>query len=474
MKERKRSLEMRVLTIICLIAVGIGGSALLGLATKWDQVAYASSQQVWSKASLNQVSEIPSRLRVIEPASTSLASSTVDKQAAAIDKDALNRIEKPHTGEVSTADVKTVYLTFDDGPSADTADVLDILAKEKVQGTFFVLGQQVEKHGKLVKRIAEEGHALGNHSYNHNYKELYSSFSTFWSQVRKTGAAIEKIVGYEPLLVRAPGGTFSNFNKQYFDLMKQAGYLVHDWNVDTGDSKRVGVPAKEIIDGVKQGVLGNQVIVLMHDGVGHKETVKALPSIIQYYKDKGYTFKVITEDMEPMQFRVATKERWSRAPVSKTWIEEHVAAVQMDRGTPVKPVEQPVKKPDPMQFTVTTDVGEFTFDPEQYAMEQDTTYVQIRSFVEQLGGSISYDAESASYGLQFNGSNWVVDRMTGQMSRLGEDGVIEQLEWKALKQHNAFFVPLRSLLEDSGAHLLSYELKPVKVEEPILSDQTGK
>ncbi|BFH11413.1 polysaccharide deacetylase [Paenibacillus melissococcoides] len=192
---------------------------------------------------------------------------------------------KPSPGVEEKKPDKVVYLTFDDGPSVHTKDVLDILAKEQVKATFFVLGQNAKRDQEMVKTIAEAGHAIGNHSYNHEYKELYGSFREFWRQIRETGKVLEDILGYEPQLVRAPGGTAMNFDKQYFELMQQAGYLVYDWHVDSGDSKRRGVPAKEIASSVKQGALLKETVVLMHDGSGHGETVKALPEIIRYYKD---------------------------------------------------------------------------------------------------------------------------------------------------------------------------------------------
>ena len=85
-----------------------------------------------------------------------------------------------------TPEQPTVYLTFDDGPSKLTSQVLDILDKENVKATFFALGEQAQAHPELVKRIVQDGHTLGNHSYNHIYKELYSDFQTFWDQIQRS------------------------------------------------------------------------------------------------------------------------------------------------------------------------------------------------------------------------------------------------------------------------------------------------
>src|SRR4029453_11475706 len=131
------------------------------------------------------------------------------------------------------------------------------LKKEGISATFFMLGEHVLQQPKIVKRIIEEGHAIGNHSFNHKYERLYGSFSEFAEQVMKTDEAIYRTAGVRTTLFRAPGGTYTNFDQSYFDAMAAAGYQVHDWNVDSGDSKRIGVPASEILSTIKSSKLGS-------------------------------------------------------------------------------------------------------------------------------------------------------------------------------------------------------------------------
>lgn len=205
----------------------------------------------------------------------------------------------------------TVYLTFDDGPSGLTPQVLDLLKAEGIPATFFVLGQMAERYPDTVARIVEEGHSLGNHTYNHVYKELYNNFDAFWEQTVDTERILQELTGQRPSLLRAPGGTYTNFDAFYYYYLQEAGYQVVDWNVDSGDSKRRGVPAAEIVANVKQSPLHSELIVLMHDGKGHEETVKALPEIIAYYKEQGYTFASLTEENQPVQFRIGPL-KWKR------------------------------------------------------------------------------------------------------------------------------------------------------------------
>ena len=193
---------------------------------------------------------------------------------------------------------KIVYLTFDDGPdNKNTPAVLDILLNEQVPGTFYVVGEMVENNPEVLKRIFEEGHAIGNHSYNHEYKDLYSDAWNFMEQIIKTDAAIMKVIGVRPLIIRAPGGTWGMFDENYPPIIKDMGYVEHDWNCLTQDATRSRPNAKTQLQNVINQLGDNppkSVILLVHSNGGKEETVKALPSIIHLFKDMGYKFGVVT------------------------------------------------------------------------------------------------------------------------------------------------------------------------------------
>ncbi|WP_281890126.1 polysaccharide deacetylase family protein [Paenibacillus sp. YYML68] len=231
-----------------------------------------------------------------------------------------------------TPEKPTVYLTFDDGPSELTPKVLDVLKEHGVPATFFVVGAQVEARPEVLKRIVKEGHAVGNHSYNHSYKELYSSFEGYWSQLKRTEEVLLRTAGVRTSIARAPGGTFSNFDHYYFYYLQEAGYHVYDWSIDSGDSRRVGVPAAEIVANVQKGPFRHEVNVLMHDGAGHGETLKALPDIIRTFRDQGYTFAAMDEQVKPDRFSVVKSSRWPRHTTLETFktttedMREHLAA----------------------------------------------------------------------------------------------------------------------------------------------------
>lgn len=193
---------------------------------------------------------------------------------------------------------KVVYLTFDDGPDPEnTPLILDILKENNVKATFFVLGTEVMKYPDILKRIYEEGHAIGNHSYNHIYRELYQSEHTYIEQLHRNDDIIKNVIHVRPHISRAPGGSAGSFTPAYWNLLKQQGYIEVGWNISSGDAssaKADQILANIIQQTQKNNFLWSHAILLMHDGKGHKETVMALPQIIQFYKDNGFEFQFVS------------------------------------------------------------------------------------------------------------------------------------------------------------------------------------
>ncbi|GAA3409760.1 polysaccharide deacetylase family protein [Paenibacillus hodogayensis] len=328
----------------------------------------------------------------------------------------------PDTRAYAAPESPTVYLTFDDGPSEHTGAVLDILQQEQVPATFFVLGQGVDARPELVRRIVREGHALGNHSYDHVYDNLYGSFGSFWQQVQRTERALETKADASTRLLRAPGGTYTNFDASYFYYLEQAGYAIFDWNVDSGDSKRRGVPAKEIVKGATDlsntHKTPNQIVVLMHDGAGHGETVKALPEIIRFYKDNGYAFASLSPDVKPVQSSLG-KLKWQRSENYADYAarlatsREHAAGwggaeahVVAETERPVTEItaeqhpeidpnwvasSSPIPVPPPLPpFTLRLAAGTLTLDSADYRFADDRLYVPLRGLAQAMGATVEW------------------------------------------------------------------------------------
>jgi peptidoglycan/xylan/chitin deacetylase (PgdA/CDA1 family) len=317
----------------------------------------------------------------------------------------------------------TVYLTFDDGPSKLTDDVLDLLQAEGIQATFFVLGEAAENHPELLKRMLAEGHSIGNHTYDHVYKDLYKDFNSFWKQVEQAEQTIREATGVTTKLLRAPGGTATNFDAFYFYYLDQAGYKVHDWNVDSRDSVKRNVPAADILHAVKNTPLKSIMNVLLHDGSGHESTLQALPSIIQYYKDNGYTFAALSPEVEPIQFNVM-KTKWNRGTSYAQFADmkgkvqqyalSHIDVLKKQLGdqqlqlvlqSEVAQEESAealaLLKSTPLQIKLGNE--SWKLDQDQYIWNKDRIQVPLRMLIERLGGKVSWDDESktatAHYGI---------------------------------------------------------------------------
>lgn len=194
---------------------------------------------------------------------------------------------------------KVAYLTFDDGPDdVNTPAILDVLKAKGVHATFYVLGGMVEKNPEVLKRIFAEGHAIGNHSYDHDYDRLYASKESFVEEMEQTDEAIFKVIGMRPFIIRAPGGTVGMFTADFYEHLNLLGYVEHDWNVLTEDATPEHPSAEKQICYIDRRTAGhlkdNMALILMHCNGGKEETVRALPGIIDNLRAKGYRFGVVT------------------------------------------------------------------------------------------------------------------------------------------------------------------------------------
>lgn len=191
---------------------------------------------------------------------------------------------KPGKGE------KYIALTFDDGPDQRyTNDILDILKEKEVKATFFVVGQQVKKNPEVLQRIAEEGHAIGNHTYSHKDLSKLNKRQLI-EEIKASDAVIKKTVGFTPVMVRAPYGAVSDTLKV---VLKANSRELVGWNIDTRDW--AGTSAANMSKMIKDEAKPDGII-LMHSfgGKNIKNTVQALPGIIDDLLEMGYT--LVTAD----------------------------------------------------------------------------------------------------------------------------------------------------------------------------------
>ena len=205
---------------------------------------------------------------------------------------------------------KVVYLTFDDGPSAHTDKILDILNKYNAKATFFVTGNN-QKHNDVLKRIVDQGSVVALHTYTHNYAEVYASEEAYFKDLQKISDMVKEATGVESKLIRFPGGSSNTVSKQYSPglmtkltkKVQEKGYQYFDWNCDSTDASGNNIPVKTLIKNATS-CSAQHINILMHDTDAKGTTVEALPDIIKHYRSQGYAFEALTVDSYPAHHSV--------------------------------------------------------------------------------------------------------------------------------------------------------------------------
>lgn len=199
--------------------------------------------------------------------------------------------------DVYFEETKKVYLTFDDGPSGRTQEILDILDKYDVKATFFVLGANVERNPETTKRIYDSGHFIASHGQTHVYSDIYASPENVLNEYNQSINAIRNAIGepnYNPHLFRFPGGSsggkYNDIKQQAIQTLKDNQITYTNWNCLTGDSagnttiEQMWASLEETSEG------DDNLVILMHDAGDKNVTVEFLPQLIEKYKDAGYEF----------------------------------------------------------------------------------------------------------------------------------------------------------------------------------------
>lgn len=201
----------------------------------------------------------------------------------------------------------SVYLTFDDGPSAQTDAVLKVLKQYDVKATFFVVGSSDEAGLQRLRNIAADGHTLGIHSYSHDYQGIYASVEDYLADFYQCYCQVREATGVSPQVFRFPGGSINSYNQGIYQEiiaeMTRRGFVYFDWNSVNGDTASSSLQSAETLAANALEQVGyRRVILLMHDGSGKTTTPQALPAIIQGYRSAGYTLLPITPETRPITF----------------------------------------------------------------------------------------------------------------------------------------------------------------------------
>lgn len=215
--------------------------------------------------------------------------------------------------ELLAEDGRKIYLTFDDGPSKYTNDILDILKQYEVKATFFVTGKTDETSQEAYARIVEEGHTLGMHSYSHRYEEIYQSVNAYAEDLGKLQEFLYETTGVWSRYVRFPGGSSNQVSQvdmqELIRYLEEQGIQYFDWNVSSQDAAKGYVSAESIVENVmKDAERYDTTIVLMHDAADKATTVEALPILIEKLQALENTRIVaIDDETVPVQHRKLTE-----------------------------------------------------------------------------------------------------------------------------------------------------------------------
>ena len=230
-------------------------------------------------------------------------------------RDTETKAEEPAKINPVKSSGKKVYLTFDDGPSSNTDQILDILKDYDVKATFFVVGKTDERSVKAYQRIVEEGHTLAMHSYSHKYDEIYESKEAFARELNSLQEYLYETTGVWPRIYRFPGGSSNTVSKvdmqELIEYLTDIGITYFDWNVASGDAVSRTLPAETIVNNCLSGIeKQKESVILMHDASNKGTTIEALPQIIEAIQEQGDAELLpITDETVPVQHIAAPEKQ---------------------------------------------------------------------------------------------------------------------------------------------------------------------
>ena len=224
--------------------------------------------------------------------------------------DSASTVNQPTTTESESVSVKSkykVYLTFDDGPSIYTDEILDVLKANDVKATFFVVYNPDKTLWPMYQRIVDEGHTLAMHSYSHVYDEIYSSEEAFKDDVSSIQSFLYEQTGVQVKYYRFPGGSSNSVGD--VDIQDLMGYLYgsgityYDWNALSEDAVDPTLTPEELNDNVMGYVRANNEdsIVLLHDLENAPGTAEGLQQLIDTLQEEGYQICPIDDNTIPVQ-----------------------------------------------------------------------------------------------------------------------------------------------------------------------------
>lgn len=284
--------------VLLLVQISSANKKLENMGVQLEQLAQnLSSQQEQLQESLEEVKGMG--LNMLTREQETVEQPQINSQMEETTETAAMELEKQDK-------LHKVYLTFDDGPGVHTNDILDILKRYDVKATFFIVGKDGEVPKELLRRIAEEGHTIGLHSYSHKYDEIYHSKEAFASDFHKIQNYVYQVTGQRSKVYRFPGGSSNTVSKvemqELAEYLQKQGVEFYDWNISSGDGGSEILDVDTLVENATSGITSKKTsIILMHDAADKNTTVEALPIIIENILAMEDTVILpITEETKPV------------------------------------------------------------------------------------------------------------------------------------------------------------------------------
>ncbi len=243
---------------------------------------------------------------VAERPETTVAATDEKKVTGSAIKEERVTVAAAISDNLSETERKVVYLTFDDGSSGNTSQILEILKENRIKATFFFNTSEKQTADSIIKETYDDGHAIGIlTSSDYNYDTIYSSVDSYLEDFSKSYDRIYQITGQRPSILRFPGGSINAYDKDNYKALTEEvtkrDFVYFDWNVCADDGSGKASTEAMIKNGTKLPGRADKCIVLMHDN-GNSNTCEALKEIIRFYRDSGYVFEKLTADVKPITF----------------------------------------------------------------------------------------------------------------------------------------------------------------------------
>ena len=297
-KKRVRRLK-KIIILVLMLSIAIPWVACGVLFIKVNKINQTLEEMSERLEKLADMQQVQAEQSVLKEETVPAAENPSDEEDEAEGTEPV-----PEEEEISG---RKVYLTFDDGPSIYTEEILNILEQYDVKATFFVVGKEDEASKVALQKIVDGGHTLGMHSYSHKYRELYESLDSFTEDFQMLRNYLYDVTGQTSMFYRFPGGSSNTVSK--IDMQEFAGYLTDegvtffDWNISSGDGGSVVLPVETLVENCTKNVeQWNNAVILMHDSAEKPTMVEALPAIIETIQAMEDTeILPITEDTVPIQ-----------------------------------------------------------------------------------------------------------------------------------------------------------------------------